>query len=321
MRLTRGALVDLRDLDELRALTTASLHRCRMELAQRLPFRCQIRAAQACLLRVSDVHTSAPLLTWNEPDPRFYNLVQSECGVECRIRGRTHVVAPGELFLYSPEPLAHRTTGEDRALVVRIPAELIEREVRLASGEELTAQLEIREPLGAGSEVARALVRFVRQLNRPARPALDERSLRPLARELVSALVASSQSVPDGFTFTRADRRILARAENFMEADLASSMSEVAEASDVSLRTLEYVFRRLRGRSPIEMRCALRLDEAMRRFKHPNETTTVSSVAHALGFTNVARFAALYEQQFHERPIDTLRRGRGAIRRIMQVRD
>lgn len=301
------------DLDEMRQLAAASLHYCRMEMPARVPYRVEMRTAQVDLVRVSAIYTRAPLVTITEPDPRFYLLVERQGGCEHRLRGRSQRIAPGQLFLYPPEGLVHRSFGEDRVVVARIPADLIAREARLAAAQP-GPLFEVPGSIPPASAVAKRLGRLLRHLNRawPPMPAG-----RQLVSDLITVLVRTTASNWEPLLAhgpCGCDRRTVRRAEEFMEARLGEpfTMGEVAAASEVSLRALEHAFQCLRGRTPVEMRRTLRLDEALRGFKR-GQYTSAAAAAYALGFTNADRFARFYEHQFHEPPSAILRRVRGQV--------
>lgn len=295
------------DLDEIRALTAASLHQCRMEIPARAPFRWRVRTAQADLVRVSEIETLSPLVTAMEPDPRFYVLTLRQGGCEHRQRGRTQRIEPRQLFLYSPAGLLHRSFGADHVMVARIPADLIEREARMAAAQP-GPLFEIPGPIPPASPVAKALAALVAQLNR-AHP--REAETRTLARWLVTMLVTRTANTWEPLLAhgpCGCKKETVLRAEEYMEANRDASIPAVAAAAEVSERALEFAFQCRRGRTPVQMRRVLLLDEAMRQIKRGERS--FRQIAQALGVGNEDRLAAEYERQFHETPAATLRRRR-----------
>ena len=103
------------------------------------------------------------------------------------------------------------------------------------------------------------------------------------------------------------------RAIVYLEEHAASTVTvpEVAAAARVSVRSLQAMFRRHLGVSPVEHLHAIRLESARRELQHAGGgDSTVRRVAERWGFGNSGRFARLYAARFHERPSDTLRGGR-----------
>lgn len=92
----------------------------------------------------------------------------------------------------------------------------------------------------------------------------------------------------------------------------AWSVGEIAAAAGVGVRSMEDGFRRHLGMSPLAYLRARRLDRVRDDLlaAAPGQRT-VAEVAHRWGFSHLGRFARAYQQQFGEKPSDTLR-GDGA---------
>ncbi|GAA2750544.1 AraC family transcriptional regulator [Amnibacterium kyonggiense] len=105
----------------------------------------------------------------------------------------------------------------------------------------------------------------------------------------------------------RAVRRAVAYLEE--HALEAVAVPDVAAAARISVRSLQSLFRRHLGVSPVEHLHAIRLEAARKELLAGAEEggTTVRSVAERWGFGNSGRFARLYQERFGERPSDTLR--------------
>lgn len=100
------------------------------------------------------------------------------------------------------------------------------------------------------------------------------------------------------------------RAEEFIVAnwDQPITMEALTEVTGVSARTLFRTFERLRGYSPMVFARKIKLEHACALLKRPNDTTSVTGVALACGFSNLGRFANDYWRMFDELPSETLRR-------------
>ena len=105
----------------------------------------------------------------------------------------------------------------------------------------------------------------------------------------------------------RAVRRAVAYLEE--HALDAVSVPDVAAAARISVRSLQSLFRRHLGVSPVEHLHAIRLDSARKDLLggFDGDEATVRAVAERWGFGNSGRFARLYQERFGERPSETLR--------------
>jgi AraC-like DNA-binding protein len=105
--------------------------------------------------------------------------------------------------------------------------------------------------------------------------------------------------------------RAVQRAVAYLEEHALESVAvpDVADAARVSVRSLQALFRRHLGVSPIEHLHAIRLEAARRDLLRGADggEATVHGVAERWGFGNSGRFARLYQQRFGERPSETLR--------------
>jgi AraC-like DNA-binding protein len=103
------------------------------------------------------------------------------------------------------------------------------------------------------------------------------------------------------------DRR-LSRAEDYIRAHLRDplSLADIAQAADVSIRSLTASFRARHDTSPMKFIEGLRLDAAHDALAAGKQGVT--SVATELGFSNLGRFAAAYRRRFGVPPSVTLGR-------------
>jgi AraC-like DNA-binding protein len=93
------------------------------------------------------------------------------------------------------------------------------------------------------------------------------------------------------------------------EAHLPLTASSIAKRCHVSVRALQQGFRRYMGMTPMAYLREVRLRRAHQSLleSDPSETS-VTSVAHRWGFTNLGRFAAVHTARYDEPPAATLRR-------------
>lgn len=97
-------------------------------------------------------------------------------------------------------------------------------------------------------------------------------------------------------------------------SDFKASVPEISRESNVSRRTIEYVFRDLLGESPRAYFTARRMNLCQQELAAASrEETTVATIAIKYGFCELGRFAALYRRYFGELPSSTLRQTRGLV--------
>jgi AraC-like DNA-binding protein len=103
----------------------------------------------------------------------------------------------------------------------------------------------------------------------------------------------------------------VARAEDFIDAQAGTpiAISDVAAHLGVSVRALQYAFRRHRDTTPLAVLQRARLEGA-RRDLGSGTADTVAAIALRWGFTHFGRFSRQYQTAFGEKPSQTLARGR-----------
>jgi AraC-like DNA-binding protein len=105
---------------------------------------------------------------------------------------------------------------------------------------------------------------------------------------------------------------LVRRAERFMvdNAEAGITVSEVAVALGVSVRSLQTGFRHWRSTTPNAFLRQVRLQRVRDELLRPGAETNVTTVALRYGFSHLGRFSAQYNLEFGESPSVTLRRGR-----------
>lgn len=104
--------------------------------------------------------------------------------------------------------------------------------------------------------------------------------------------------------------RVIREALNYadLHGDRVPTMTELAGAAGVSIRSLQASFLRYTGMSPTAYLRDLRLQRVRRTLQDAHAVdVTVAGVAQAWGFTHLGRFAASYAKRFGELPSQTLR--------------
>jgi AraC-like DNA-binding protein len=89
------------------------------------------------------------------------------------------------------------------------------------------------------------------------------------------------------------------------------TLGELAAVGGVSARSLQSMFQKRRGYSPMEFLRRVRFERVREQLCHPSEKTTVTSAALQWGFLHLGRFAVDYRVRFGEKPSETLLRSSG----------
>jgi AraC-like DNA-binding protein len=114
--------------------------------------------------------------------------------------------------------------------------------------------------------------------------------------------------------------RQIMKAVDFMRANLHQplTLSEVAEAAGISVRSLQYGFRRFRNITPLAYLREIRLEAAQTELSSPLNMLSIKDVAVKWGFTHMGHFAARYRAAYGEMPSETARLGRAGASRALR---
>jgi AraC-like DNA-binding protein len=175
---------------------------------------------------------------------------------------------------------------------------------------------------GLGSSLKRQLDNLLFELSQPNGLASNLVALTSLTDLLISLAL-------DGIPHNYSDRlnpgpnrvvpAYVRRAEDFMRARCADPirMVDVAVAAGCSVGTLGGVFRHFRGKTPLNVLHAIRLEQAKCELMRGKDDVSIATVARRYGFTNSGRFKTAFQRRFGEAPLETARRapGRGELNR------
>ncbi|MFI5953085.1 AraC family transcriptional regulator [Cryptosporangium sp. NPDC051539] len=137
----------------------------------------------------------------------------------------------------------------------------------------------------------------------------------PIEELIISSLLWIQESnVHDELTTSvrRSERAVVRRSINFIEENLAGelSVSDIARAANVSVRSIQQGFRDDLGTTPMTYIRERRLERvrAVLADAVPSDGVTVTDVAERWGFSHLGNFSLLYRKRFGESPSATLRR-------------
>ncbi len=141
-------------------------------------------------------------------------------------------------------------------------------------------------------------------------PLVDGAAARLLAATALSTFPNTFTALLPGRVSTHSQPAALRRAVTFIDDNVGRdlTLTDVAAAASVSVRTLQLAFRRHLGTTPSAYLRRARLEQAHLELRRRSpEETTVTAVAARWGFLNASRFAAQYREVFSRPPSRTLR--------------
>jgi transcriptional regulator GlxA family with amidase domain len=101
-------------------------------------------------------------------------------------------------------------------------------------------------------------------------------------------------------------RRAIAFIHDYAHHDIG--LSDIAAATNVTPRSVQYMFRRHLGTTPLEYLRHVRLVRAHRDLEAADPSSdTVTAIASRWGFTHAGRFSVAYKKVFGTPPSRTLR--------------
>ncbi|MFI6874774.1 AraC family transcriptional regulator [Streptomyces sp. NPDC050400] len=225
---------------------------------------------------------------------------------------------PGDLFLYTPHDRSYAgVIHRARYNLLALPPDALSRVAATAPGRTPQAvQLTGDRPLSSAS--ARHLRQTMGHLREIVRgdPSLPGRELlASTAAQYVAATVLHtfpSTALTDPTIEDRHDahpaslRRAVAFIDDHAHEDI--SVADIAAAVHVSIRTLQYVFRRYLDVSPTGYLRRVRLAHAHADLvaTDPTSGVTVAEIATLWGFLQPARFAVAYRTAYGCPPLETL---------------
>ncbi len=136
------------------------------------------------------------------------------------------------------------------------------------------------------------------------------------------------ESIPHNYTnhlMTRRDNILpsyIKKAIGFMRENINKplAVSEIAEAGQVSVRSLQLNFNHFCGMSPLAYLMRLRLEKVRQDLQSDESSGNVGDIARKWGFSHFGKFGATYRKAFGELPSETLLRSHGERRQFWTTR-
>ncbi|OBZ94955.1 AraC family transcriptional regulator [Pararhizobium polonicum] len=260
-------------------------------------------------------------VSFSEPPDAFALYLPLSGAMELDARGRQFVSTPGKLIatdlsqtrmLRLHSERSHIGIAFSRKAVTRQLSELLDMPV--IHDLDLFAECDMNT--GAGAKLAAfGQVLWDNLANGPA----DNISARSTEYFFRTIMVAMLESVPHRYSAllerpaSPAMPRQVKRAIDYMIANIASpiQVEDIAQASGVSIRSLQVGFQQFKDTTPLNYLRQLRLEGVRRELvggRH--DRISISDVARNWGFTHMGRFSVLYREAFGEMPTETLQLSR-----------
>ncbi len=108
--------------------------------------------------------------------------------------------------------------------------------------------------------------------------------------------------------------------ETWIEQNLTNPivLEDLANATGVSVRTIQKAFRQYRGCTPMNDINRRRMEKARNMLINADNNLTVLDVVLEVGYQHPSRFAALYKKRYGENPSQTLAKNRKGINRTTE---
>jgi AraC-like DNA-binding protein len=253
-------------------------------------------------------------------DSPFYALYFRRFGsAEYTVGHRSFITSPQRgPFLPGLQPVRVRTGPNWHTFATRFPPEALRAELSRLLDREIIRPIEFNPAVdydhGAGWHVRRLLGQlFEESRNYAAGATTLNLGLRQMEESLISLIL---EGLDHNYAkFVNGPNRDIApwqlrAVEEFIRqsADQPHTLGKLAAVGGVSARSLQSMFQKRRGYSPMEFLRRVRFERVRDELSHPNHNTTVTSAALQWGFLHLSRFAAGYHARFGEKPSETLRR-------------
>ncbi len=282
--------------------------------------QCQVKLQHKKLKHVllSSAWFSPAMEIYSAPATPFYALYFRLYGSsEYTVHKHSFVTSPARgAFLPGLQPVRVITEPNWHVFSAKFSPEVLQKELSRLLDREVVRSLEFDPAVhfdrGAGMFVRRCLTDLFKKAGKQE-SCVGELALEQAEQALMTLILEGLRHNYSKF-INGPEREIapwqLRVVEEFIResADQPLSLGDLAAVSGVSSRSLQSMFLRRRGYSPMEFVRRVRFERVRDELLHPKHNATVTSSAMQWGFSHPSRFAMDYHAKFGEKPSETLRR-------------
>jgi AraC-like DNA-binding protein len=318
--LSQFPIVDTHDAEVMREIMLTRYGARRFETSESSPFLGRSAVAQLGSASLIMCAYGAPAVA-EFPEADFVRLQFAASGSSrTTIAGRAvDVSASQSCVTPAGRPSTLEFGSRYQQILIRIEQAALERKLAALLGGKPRGRLEFATAFGSNQlyiDRLKNLVRFVAGELATSSVQLPHFLLQEFEQTLI---VAFLQTVPNSNSDllrqgpNEGANAHVRRVEEYIDAhwDLPLSVEHLANVTGLGVRTIFATFKRYRGYGPLAYLKMVRLKNAKALLHNPLDTTTVTNVALACGFSNLGHFANDYRDTFGELPSATLGRARG----------
>jgi AraC-like DNA-binding protein len=284
--------------------------------------RAQVRRTAIDSLSIDEIDLDFDMSYAVTPLGRICLCVVHEGTIEDHVyQGVSDSFGPGDVVSFAPPELSYAgRVHAARYNITMLDPQLLTQVAGTAGGRHPEpVRLTGHRPVStAAGEQLRATIRYVRDhvLADPAvadQPLVASTAAQHLAATVLATFPNTATAGPTGAdrqdSHPGALRRALAHIDD--HADQPLTVAGIAEAAHVSVRALQYAFRRHLDSTPLEHLRKVRLSHAHDELTaaDPEDGATVTDIAARWGFYHPGRFATLYQHSYARPPRRTLHGG------------
>lgn len=311
--------LETRDLDEAREAMDRMWERHRSVLKRGRRYRLRWHQAELRKTALSYGQTSSALhiecgpisdsvhISMHEAG-RLKHWVDGHLAVAAPTRGVVH--RPGQDLTLETEPFSLLLLTFDGPYVRQCLQPRFEQGSSMA---EWPTEFSLTTPSG---RTLRALTRWMAgELDQPRSEILmSDCAAQSLERTLLTLFLeclAEQSPADEPHAYHLSEARVR-RTEEWIDAHFTDpvGVEDLARVAGVSVRSVQTAFRRLRGRTPMQVVLRRRLEASQDMLSRTAPGTTVTQIAAECGFFNFGRFSRQYQDMFGETPSQTLARRR-----------
>ena len=272
-------------------------------------------------VRISEMVYGSPAWIDCGQQRATYNVIVPLRGrMDSTHRGSSIVTGPGGAAVFQPHGSAsvREWTAGSRRVALQIDRHAVEDALGVALGGRRGAPIDFAPSMSSSTGAVRSWIDMALELGKQllVHPGMLRHPMvgLPFVDCLIRGLLVVVDHPQRAAVTSGADApapRVVRAAIDMIEAHahLPLTVAAIAVHCHVSVRSLQYAFRRQMGVSPMAYLRDVRMRRAHRALLEADPSRdTVATIAYAWGFTNMGRFSAAHAARYGDSPVAALRR-------------